>query len=146
MNQPHTGTESGARPNIIYILADDHGYGDLGCYNEESKIPTPNMDRLVREGMRFTDAHAPSSVCTPSRYSILTGRYCWRTKLKRDVLWPWDPPLIEPDGFTVAKLLQDAGYRTACFGKWHLGWDWLTLNGAPANEGTIYGVKDEEKR
>jgi len=75
------------KSNIIYILADDMGYGDMGCNNPDSKIPTPNLDRLATQGMRFTDTHAASSVCTPSRYSILTGRYCWRTPLKRSVLW-----------------------------------------------------------
>ena len=73
-------------PNVVFILADDLGYGDLGCYNKDSKIPTPNLDRLAREGMRFTDAHAPTSVCTPTRYAILTGRYSWRTRLQRGVL------------------------------------------------------------
>ena len=113
-------------PNIVYILADDMGYGDMGCNNPESKIPTPNLDRLAAHGMRFTDAHAPSSVCTPSRYAILTGRYCWRGRLKRAVLWPWDAALIEKDRLTVPGLLRHNGYNTACIGKWHLGWDWAT--------------------
>jgi arylsulfatase A-like enzyme len=113
-----------APPNIVIILADDLGYGDPGCYNELSKIPTPNIDQLAREGMRFTDAHSPSSVCTPTRYGLLTGRYCWRTKLKRSVLWPWDPPLIETKRLTLPRLLKQSGYQTACIGKWHLGWDW----------------------
>ena len=111
-------------PNIVLILADDLGYGDVGCFNEESKIPTPHIDRLAQEGMRFTDAHSPSSVCTPTRYGILTGRYAWRTALTKSVLWPWDPPLIEESRLTLPELLRDAGYRTACIGKWHLGWDW----------------------
>ena len=93
-------------PNIIFILADDLGYGDLGCQDPQSKIPTPNLDHLASQGVRFTDAHAPSSVCTPSRYAILTGRYCWRTRLKRGVLWPWDPALIEPDRLTVSDVAQ----------------------------------------
>ncbi|MBI2437355.1 MAG: arylsulfatase [Lentisphaerae bacterium] len=134
------------RPNIIYILADDMGYGDMRCNNPASNIPTPHLDRLASQGMRFTDAHAPSSVCTPSRYSILTGRYCWRTPLKRSVLWPWDPPLIEPDRLTVARLLQQRGYRTACIGKWHLGWEWATHDGAPAHKGTEIGVLDVAQR
>ncbi|MFC1526420.1 arylsulfatase [Candidatus Latescibacterota bacterium] len=134
------------RPNIIYILADDMGYGDMGCNNPGSKIPTPNLDRLAGEGMRFTDAHAPSSVCTPSRYAILTGRYCWRTDLQRGVLWPWDPPLIAPDQLTVAELLRQSGYRTACVGKWHLGWEWATRDGAPANQGIEPGVYDKDLR
>ena len=120
------------KPNIVFILADDMGYGDLGCQNPESKIPTPNLDRLAAEGVRFTDAHTPAAVCTPTRYGTLTGRYCWRTSLKSGVLWPWAPPLIEPDRLTVPKLLKRHGYRTACIGKWHLGWDWPTTDGKPA--------------
>ena len=109
------------RPNIVFILADDLGYGDLGCYNSESKIPTPNCDRLASEGIRFTDAHSPSAVCTPTRYGILTGRYSWRTSLKSGVLQGYDPLLIERDRVTVASLLKQHGYATAAVGKWHLG-------------------------
>ncbi len=108
-------------PNIVYILADDLGWGDLGCYNPDSAIPTPHADRLAREGIRFTDMHSPSSVCTPTRYGILTGRYAWRTRLERGVLWGYSPNLIEPGRMTVASLLGDRGYRTAAIGKWHLG-------------------------
>ena len=110
--------------NIVIVLADDLGYGDPGCYNDQSKIPTPNIDRLAAEGLRFTDAHTPSSVCSPTRYGLLTGRYAWRTKLKRSVLWPWSLPLIEKDRLTLPAMLQQHGYHTACIGKWHLGWDW----------------------
>src|SRR5262249_17747087 len=117
------------RPNIVVILADDLGYGDLGCYNHASKIPTPHLDRLAAEGVRFTDAHTPSSVCSPTRYALLTGRYAWRSALKTGVLAPWDWPLIERDRLTVAMLLRQQGYRTACIGKWHLGWQWPTRDG-----------------
>lgn len=110
-----------SKPNIVYILADDLGAGDLGCYNRDSKIPTPNMDRLAADGMRFTDAHSPSGVCTPTRYGILTGRYAWRTRMKQGVLQGYDPLLIEPGRLTVAALLKQNGYRTHCVGKWHLG-------------------------
>ena len=134
------------QPNIIYILADDMGYGDMGCNNPGSKIPTPHLDRLASQGMRFTDAHASSSVCSPSRYALLTGRYCWRTPLKSSVLWPWDPPLIEPDRLTVARLLQQQGYRTACIGKWHLGWEWGTKDGNPACGDVPIGRDDREQR
>lgn len=134
------------KPNVIYVLADDMGYGDMGCNNPVSKIPTPHLDRLAAQGMRFTDAHAPSSVCTPSRYSILTGRYCWRTRLKSGVLWPWDPPLVEPDRLTVAGLLRQHGYRTACIGKWHLGWEWATHDGEPAHKGAEIGKLDAQQR
>jgi arylsulfatase A-like enzyme len=109
------------RPNIVVILADDLGYGDLRCYNRSSKIPTPQLDELARQGTRFTDAHTPSSLCTPTRYGLLTGRYCWRTSLKRGVLNGQDPSLIEPGRATIASMLKQAGYKTACIGKWHLG-------------------------
>ena len=124
-----------ARPNILFILADDLGYGDLGCYNKDSKIPTPNLDQLSREGTRFTDAHAPTSVCTPTRYAILTGRYSWRTRLQRNVLGPWDKPLIAAERLTVGKLLQQHGYTTACIGKWHLGVNYATTDGKPPSGG-----------
>lgn len=114
----------GQRPNIIYILADDLGYGDVRAYNPNSKIPTPSIDALANAGMRFTDAHTNSSVCSPTRYGILTGRYAWRSRLKKGVLWSYDKPLITTDRMTVAQLLKNQGYQTACIGKWHLGLDW----------------------
>lgn len=110
-----------ARPNIVYMLADDLGWGDLGCYNRRSAVPTPNMDRLAGQGVRFTDMHSPSAVCTPTRYGILTGRYCWRTSLKKGVLWGYSPNLIERGRMTVPGMLKRAGYATAGVGKWHLG-------------------------
>ncbi|MCP4643160.1 MAG: arylsulfatase [bacterium] len=112
---------TGPKPNIVYILADDMGYGDPRCLNAESKVPTPHMDRVAREGVLFTDAHAPSAVCTPTRYGVLTGRYCWRTRLKKGVLEGYSPALVEEGRMTVPSLLRDHGYRTACVGKWHLG-------------------------
>jgi len=117
------------RPNIVLILADDLGYGDLGCYNPDCRIPTPNVDRLAAGGMRFTDAHSASAVCTPSRYGLLTGRYCWRSPLKRSVLYSYEPPLIEPSRLTLASLLRGEGYRSACFGKWHLGLGYTSKRG-----------------
>jgi arylsulfatase A len=108
-------------PNIIYVLADDLGWGDLNCYNPSSAIQTPNANRLAAEGMRFTDMHSSSAVCTPSRYSILTGRYCWRTSLQKGVLNGYSPNLIEPGRLTVPAMLKAAGYYTAGVGKWHLG-------------------------
>lgn len=113
------------KPNIIYILADDLGYGDLTVYNPASKIKTPNLDQLATEGMRFTDAHSPSSVCTPTRYGILTGRYCWRSRLPRGVLQGYGQALLEKDRKTVASLLKENGYYTGVIGKWHLGLDWV---------------------
>lgn len=108
-------------PNLVFILADDLGSGDLGCDNPDSRIPTPRLDALAREGLRFTDAHSPSAVCTPTRYALLTGRYGWRTRLKEGVLWGWDPLLVEPGRPTLASMLRQHGYATAVFGKWHLG-------------------------
>ena len=109
------------RPNIVYILADDLGWGDLGCYNRESAVPTPQADRFASEGVRFTDMHSPSSVCTPTRYGILTGRYCWRSRLKSGVLNGYSPNLIESGRLTVPAMLKAQGYATAGIGKWHLG-------------------------
>ena len=117
------------QPNIVFIMADDMGFGDVGCYNADSKIPTPNMDQLAQEGIRFTDAHSPSAVCTPTRYGVLTGRYCWRSRLKRGVLYGYEPPLIETERLTVAGLLKEVGYNTACVGKWHLGLGFSTKSG-----------------
>ncbi len=111
-------------PNIIYILADDLGYGDLSCLNDNSKINTPNLDKLASEGVVFTDAHSNSAVCTPTRYGILTGRYAWRSRLKSGVTWSYDKPVIEPNRTTIASLLRKHNYYTACVGKWHLGLDW----------------------
>ncbi len=118
-------------PNIIVILADDLGFGDVSCNNPESKITTPHIDRLAAEGMRFTDAHSPSAVCTPTRYSLLTGRYHWRSRLKSGVLDGFSPPLIEPERVTVASFLKSHGYATSCVGKWHLGLQWTRDDGAP---------------
>jgi arylsulfatase A len=121
-------------PNIVYILADDMGYGDLSCLNKDSKIRTEHLDNLADQGMRFCDAHSTSAVCSPSRYSILTGRYNWRSRLKSGVLWGASPHLIEDGRMTVASLLKQHGYHTAMIGKWHLGWDWATSDGEPAKE------------
>jgi arylsulfatase A-like enzyme len=118
------------RPNIVYILADDLGYGDVRSFNPNGKIPTPQIDRLAAQGMRFTDAHAGSAVCTPTRYGILTGRYAWRTRLQRSVLGGYSPPLIEPGRLTVASLLRRQRYDTVCIGKWHLGLGWVTAGRA----------------
>ncbi|HLX61701.1 MAG TPA: arylsulfatase [Planctomycetota bacterium] len=123
------------KPNLVFILADDLGYGDVNCFNKDSKIPTPNLDKLAAEGMRFTDAHAPTSLCTPSRYALLTGRYCWRSRLQSGVLAPWGKPLLSGEQFTVATLLKQNGYATTCIGKWHLGWAWQTKDGAVARSG-----------
>lgn len=114
------GEKKQALPNIVIILADDLGYGDVSCYGA-TKVKTPHIDRLAKEGMRFTDAHSPHSVCTPTRYALLTGRYAWRTWVRHRCVWSDDPLLIDTDRLTLPKLLKSAGYQTACIGKWHLG-------------------------
>lgn len=131
------GAESAQRPNIIFILADDLGYGDVKCLNPEGKIATPHMDRLAAGGMIFTDAHSSSSVCSPTRYGILTGRYNWRSRLKRGVLGGLSPRLIEEGRMTVASFLKERGYATACIGKWHLGMDWVKHPGQEVSELSI---------
>jgi arylsulfatase A-like enzyme len=117
------------KPNILLVLADDLGFGDVGCYNPDSKIPTPNLDRLAATGVRFTDAHAAASVCSPSRYGLLTGQYPWRTRPQGGALGPWAQPIIAKDRLTLPGLLKHHGYTTACIGKWHLGWNWPTKDG-----------------
>ena len=122
-------TQQSAKPNIIYILADDLGFGDVSVYNPGEKITTPNIDKLAQSGMRFTDAHSPSSVCTPTRYSILTGQYPWRSRLPKGVLSGYGRALIEERQQTVASMLKEQGYSTAVIGKWHLGLDWVVKEG-----------------
>jgi len=116
------------RPNIVFILADDLGYGDVTAYNPLAKTTTPNIDRLAEQGIRFTDAHSPSAVSTPTRYGILTGRYCWRSRFPVGVLNGYSQSLIEQGRTTVASLLKRNGYKTAVVGKWHLGLDWVQKN------------------
>lgn len=115
-------------PNIVFILADDLGYGDLKAFNPQAQIPTPAISRLAEHGVRFTNAHSASAVCTPSRYGILTGRYAFRSQLKKGVLGGYSPALIEDSRFTLADLVHNAGYHTGIIGKWHLGLDWNPLD------------------
>ena len=128
------------RPHIVLVMADDLGYGDPGCYNPDSKIPTPNIDRLAAQGMRFTDAHAPAAYCIPTRYGLLSGRFPMR--MHRD----GDRPVLEPDRVTLASLLRERGYRTHCVGKWHLGIDveedYARLRGGPVDRGfdSYFGI------
>jgi len=113
------------KPNIVLIYADDLGYGDVSCYNSDrGKIPTPNIDKLATQGMQFTDAHSSSGVCSPSRYTVLTGRYHWRGRLQNGIVGMWESPAIPADRMTIGTFAKQNGYRTACIGKWHLGWDW----------------------
>jgi arylsulfatase A len=144
----HVGRLSGADtaadglPNIVIILADDLGYGDVACYNpDRGKIATPHTDALAAQGMRFTDGHSSSGVCSPSRYTLLTGRYHWRTRLQQGIVGLWGAPLIAEDRLTIAGLLKQHGYHTACVGKWHLGWDWPI---EPGKEKLFRGVEDQD--
>ena len=126
------------RPNIIVILCDDMGYGDVSCLNPKGKIPTPEMDTIARQGIRFTDAHSGSAVCSPTRYGLLTGRYAWRGKLKSGVLGGLSPGLIEQGRLTIAQMLREKGYQTAAIGKWHVGMDWEKL---PGREVAVLGIE-----
>jgi arylsulfatase A len=118
-------TSAAEKPHIVLIYADDLGYGEVSAYNpDRNKVPTPHIDKLAAQGMRFTDAHSSSAVCSPSRYTLLTGRYHWRTRLQQGIVGLWEKPLIAPDRTTLASMLRAQGYHTAITGKWHLGWDW----------------------
>lgn len=126
------------RPNIVILYADDMGYGDVGIQNPQSKIPTPSLDSLARAGLRFTDAHSSSGICTPSRYALLHGRYHWRKF--HGIVDSFDQPVMDAGRATLASMLKDRGYRTACIGKWHLGWDWNAIKkpGAQPIQGRNY--------
>ncbi|MCX6858577.1 MAG: arylsulfatase [Verrucomicrobia bacterium] len=136
----HAADTAKPKPNLLIIYADDLGYGDVQCYNpERGKIPTPHIDKLASQGMRFTDGHSSSGVCSPSRYTLLTGRYHWRTRLQSGIVPLWGAPLIAPDRVTVGTLAKQHGYRTACIGKWHLGWEWPI----PADRETLFKAKSK---
>ena len=139
-----TYAQNGELPNIIFILADDLGYGDIQTLNPASSIPTPNINLLANEGLSFSNAHSTSSVCTPSRYSFLTGQYSWRSRMKKGVCWIYDPPLIEKEQITIGEMLSNQGYKTACIGKWHLGWNWPTNDGLPAAKNNGMNVNYSE--
>jgi arylsulfatase A-like enzyme len=123
-----------SRPNIVFILADDMGIDSVSALNSKSGIETPYLNKLMSEGMTFTDAHSGSAVCSPTRYGVLTGRYSWRTRMKQGIVGQWQRPLIDKDRLTVGKMLQQCGYNTACIGKWHLGWNWLDSDGKPTEK------------
>lgn len=138
-NQGNQIKNANVKPNIVFIVADDLGYGDIGCYGA-TKIQTPAIDSIASEGMKFTNTYASSSLCSPSRYSLLTGRYAWRTRLHHAVLTSFDKPLIEKDRPTIASMLKKNGYHNVCIGKWHLGFEWALNEKAPANpDSTVFG-------
>ena len=128
-------------PNIVFILADDLGYGDVACYNSESKVAAPNLDRFAMQGMRFTDAHSPSTVCTPTRYSLLTGRMAFRTGMRGVFTGVGGPCMIEKQRLTIAQMLKNKGYTTAMFGKWHVGMTFFDKEGKAINKGGLANVK-----
>jgi len=134
------GIQARRAPNVVIVLADDLGFGDVACLNPDSRIPTPSCDALARQGMLFVDAHSGSAVCTPTRYGLLTGRYAWRSRLTRGVLWGYSAPLIDPHVVTLPQLLQREGYRTAAIGKWHLG---LEERGFESFDGFLGDMMDD---
>ena len=130
------------RPNIVLILADDLGYGDVRCYNDQSKVPTPHIDRLAREGMRFTDAHSPCTVCTPTRYSLMTGQMAFRVPNGGTVFTGvGGPSLIAPGRLTLPSMLRENGYATACVGKWHVGMTFFDKAGLPVRGDGVEAVR-----
>lgn len=133
--------ETSVKPNIVFILADDLGYGDVGCYNTECRVPTPNIDRLAGQGMRFTDAHSPSTVCTPARYSLLTGRMAFRTGMRGVFSGVGGPCMIEKGRLTLPQMLREKGYTTACFGKWHVGMTFFDKQGKAINKNGLEAVR-----
>ena len=135
------GDNHANKPNIVFILADDLGYGDVACYNSESKIPTPNLDLLAKEGILFTDAHSPSTVCTPTRYSFLTGRMAFRNGMKGVFTGAGGPCLIESNRLTIARMLKEQNYTTAMFGKWHVGLTFYDKEGKPILKNGLDAVK-----
>ncbi len=137
----HAARVSTKLPNIVFILADDLGYGDVGCYNSQAKAPTPNLDRLAGRGMRFTDAHSPSTVCTPTRYSLLTGRMAFRTGMRGVFTGVGGPCMIEKQRLTLPQMLREKGYATGGFGKWHIGMTFFDKAGKPINRGGLDAVK-----
>ncbi|MEJ7736800.1 MAG: arylsulfatase [Chitinophagaceae bacterium] len=138
-------TAQQTKPNIVYILCDDLGIGDVKTYNPQGKIATPNMDQLAKDGMKFTDAHTSSAVCTPSRYAIITGRYSWRSVLQSSVLASYSTPLVADTIYTQPQMLKQHGYKTACIGKWHLGMSWATKSGGYSNDETAESDLDFTK-
>ncbi len=127
---------SAARPNIVIIYADDMGFGDLNIQNPDSKIPTPHLDQLAREGMRFTDAHSSSGICSPSRFALLTGTYHWRRQ--HGIVDSFGPPFLKDTDYTLPQMLKERGYTTGAIGKWHLGWNWNFKN-APSGRVEQWG-------
>ena len=125
------------KPNIVIIYADDMGYGDLNCQNPNSKIPTPNLDKLASEGMRFSDAHSSSGICSPSRFALLTGTYHWRRQ--HGIVGSFGKPFFKDTDITLPQVLKTNGYVTACIGKWHLGWNWNFINKRPSSKRNYWG-------
>ena len=143
-NASHAAAQAtpAAKPNILVILADDLGYGDLSCYNDRAKVPTPNLDRLAREGMRFTDAHSPATVCTPSRYSLMTGQMAFRVPNGGRVFeGVGGPSLIAPGRLTLPAMLRANGYATACVGKWHVGLTFFDKDGQPIRTNGVEAIR-----
>ena len=123
------------QPNVLILYADDLGFGDLGCYNKESRIPTPNLDRLASESVRFTDGHSSSGICTPSRFAMLTGRHHWRDF--HGIVNAFGDSVFKPERLTLPEMLKEKGYKTAAIGKWHLGWNWDAIRNKEVRATTV---------
>ncbi len=143
-----TTTMAAKQPNIIVILADDMGMDSVSAFNDSLGFKTPSIDALASEGMVFSDGHSGSAVCTPTRYGLLTGRYSWRSRLKRFIIPKWDAPLIEEGRMTMASMLKAEGYDTAMIGKWHLGWNWpfKSTQAVPVGDGKTGGARGRLER
>ncbi|MEJ6581261.1 MAG: arylsulfatase [Akkermansiaceae bacterium] len=133
----------GKTPNVLILYADDLGFGDLGCYHAETKIPTPNLNQLAKEGMRFTDGHSSSGICTPSRYALLTGRHHWRDF--HGIVNVFGGSVFKKERLTLPEMLQEKGYHTTAIGKWHLGWDWDSIR-KPDVKATTVGEGKRKKQ
>ena len=131
------------QPNVLILYADDLGFGDLGCYNKESRIPTPNLDRLASESVRFTDGHSSSGICTPSRFAMLTGRHHWRDF--HGIVNAFGDSVFKPERLTLPEMLKEKGYKTAAIGKWHLGWNWDAIRNKEVKATTEQGGRRKKQ-
>jgi arylsulfatase A len=139
-----SGVAAAKVPNVLILYADDLGFGDLGCYHEDSKIPTPNLNELAKESVRFTDGHSSSGICTPSRFAMLTGRHHWRDF--HGIVNVFGDSVFKPERLTLPEMLKEKGYVTAAIGKWHLGWDWEAIRNKEAKVAEVVEGKRKKQQ